>query len=306
MRPVNEARQAQREEVRQHNKKGTPMITGDDTGLMQVNQKGWNKLAEANKTSTYYNLDTFRAGRSSLRSLEKQTVGDVAGLQMLHLQCHLGLNAISWARLGANVTAVDFADSALEVARGLARDLNVDNIRFVASNVFDLPKNLDAAGQFDVAYTDYGVLSWLPDLSEWARVIAHFLKPGGIFHLVEIHPLLDAYAEVDGEMRPQPYLFTKGPTSLELATTYGDGFEGAPEVDTLTEFSWPWTIASVVNALIGAGLRIEALNEVPVDCRQRFSAMVPDPDEEFCWRLPGDPLPLSFTCSARKPAGTGE
>ncbi|SRR6266566_136467 len=275
------------------------MVTNTDRELMQKNQQGWNHLAAANVKSTYYNLETFRKGRSSLRSLERETVGDVSGRSFLHLQCHLGLNAISWARLGANVTAVDFAAEAIRVARELASDLAVD-MDFICSNIYDLPQVLDR--QFDIAYTDYGVLSWLPDLPGWAQVIAHFLKPGGIFHLVEIHPILGAFTEIDSELRLTPELFQEGPRAMEVSATYGDNYEDGPSVPKLTEHSWPWTVSSVVKALIGAGLRIEHMDEVPVDCRQRFKTMVPDAVEESCWRLPGDPLPLSFVCSARKPA----
>lgn len=274
------------------------MVTKVERDLMSINQQGWNKLATANVNSSYYELDAFRSGRSSLRSLEKETVGDVSGRSLLHLQCHLGLNAISWARLGAQVTAVDFADEALGVGRGLAADLGVD-VNFVCSNLYDLPEALD--GEFDIVYTDYGVLSWLPDLSTWAKVAAHFLKPGGVFHLVEIHPVLGAFEDVDGEMRLRPELFEEGPRGIEISATYGDTYEEGPSVNTLTEYSWPWSVSKVVTALIEAGLRIEAMREVPVDCRQRFSGMVPAPAEEGCWRLPGDPLPLSFSVSARKP-----
>jgi len=274
------------------------MVSTTERDLMETNQKGWNKIAIANVNSTYYNLDSFRNGRSSLRPTEIEALGDVAGKSLLHLQCHIGLNAISWARLGARVVAVDFAAEALGIGRQLADELNVD-IRFVESNIYDLPKILD--DQFDLAYTDYGVLSWLPDLNEWARVAAHFLKPGGVFHIVEIHPVLGAFEEVEGALKLRSELFETGPRDIELNATVSDGYEPGPAVPTLTEYSWPWTISSVVNALIGAGLRIERLHEVPIDCRQRFESMVRVEGAEGCWRLPGDPLPLSFACSARKP-----
>jgi ubiquinone/menaquinone biosynthesis C-methylase UbiE len=270
----------------------------DDRKRMESNQQGWNRRALAHLDSTYYNLDSFRAGKSSLRSLELAALGDVSGKDFLHLQCHIGLNAISWARLGANVTAVDFAEKALETGRDLAKGLNTD-IRFVNANIYDLPQVLE--GSFDIVYTDYGVLNLLPDLPGWAKVIAHFLKPGGVFHIVEIHPILGAFEEVDGELRLRSELFTSGPHENEVTITYGDEYEDARKIDAYKQYSWPWTISRVITTLIQAGLRIETFTEVPVDCRQRVSSMVRDEQDEGFWRLPGDPIPLSWTCSARKP-----
>lgn len=275
------------------------MITSTDHEHMRSNQRGWNLRVAAHANSTYYNLDEFRAGRSSLRRLELESVGDVAGKKFLHLQCHVGLNAISWAKLGAQVTAVDFAEEALALGRGLAADVGAD-VRFVHSNVFDLPKTMD--DRFDIVYTDYGVLGWLPDLGEWAKVVAHFLKPGGVFHLVEIHPITAAFTDADGDLKLTPLLFNDGPYDYEVTATYGDGYGQAEQIPSYTEYFWPYLTSSVITALMNAGLALEVFRETPVDCRQRFQSMVPDPDEEGCWRLPGDPIPLTFVVSARKPA----
>jgi ubiquinone/menaquinone biosynthesis C-methylase UbiE len=270
----------------------------DDRTRMQSNQQGWNRRALAHVDSTYYDLDAFRAGKSSLRSLERGALGDVSGKDFLHLQCHIGLNAISWARLGANVTAVDFADEALKIGRELAAGLNTD-INFVHANVFDLPQVLD--GSFDIVYTDYGVLHLLPDLNAWAKVVAHFLKPGGVFHIAEIHPILAAVEEVDGELKVRPEKLPSGPLEDEVSATYGDGYDDVQHIESYKQYSWLWSIPEIMGALIGAGLQIRTFTEVPVDCRQRFSTMVRDENDEGFWRLPGDPLPLSWTLSASKP-----
>jgi ubiquinone/menaquinone biosynthesis C-methylase UbiE len=272
----------------------------DDRTRMQSNQQGWNRRALAHLDSTYYDLDAFRAGKSSLRSLERAALGDVSGKDFLHLQCHIGLNAISWARQGANVTAVDFADEALKIGRELADGLNTD-INFVHANVFDLPNVLE--GSFDIVYTDYGVLHLLPDLSAWAKVVAHFLKPGGVFHIVEIHPILAAVEEADGALRVRPEKIPSGrPLEDEVDATYGDGYDDVQKIESYKQYSWLWTIPDIMGALIGAGLQIQTFTEVPVDCRQRFSTMVRDEHDEGFWRLPGDPIPMTWTCSASKPA----
>lgn len=272
--------------------------TVDDRGRMQANQAGWNRRAVAHLGSSYYDLDAFRAGEESLRPLEVSLLGDVAGKDFLNLQCHIGVNAISWARRGANVTAVDFAEEALEIGRDLAAGLKTD-ITFLQSNIYDLPKVLE--GSFDIVYTDQGTICYLPDLDGWAQVIAHFLKPGGVFHIVEIHPVLAAFDEVDGELRVRDYPIGTGPHENVISDTYGDEYGDAREIEPYTSYTWLWTIPEVMAALIGAGLRIEKFVEEPVDCRQRFKAMVRDERGRGLWRLPGDPIPMSWGVSARKP-----
>jgi hypothetical protein len=122
-----------------------------------------------------------------------------------------------------------------------------------------------------------------------------------VFHLVEIHPLVGAFAEEGGGLRLQPFIFETGPIESEVRSSYGDGYSDERGVAVHTEYFWPFTPATVMTALLEAGLVVEAYREVPVDCRQRFSQMVPDPVHAGCWRLPGDPIPLTFVISARRP-----
>lgn len=262
---------------------------------IESNHRGWNLRAQAHLSSTYYGLDTFRTGRSTLRPLEREEIGDVDGRSLLHLQCHIGTNTISLARMGARAVGVDIAENALDIARELARELDVDT-RFVHSNVYDLPEVLD--GQFDKVFTGYGTLTWLPDLPRWARVVAHFLKPGATVTIVEIHPILTLFDEIDGEPRLTRPLFGTRQVSREMTTSYADRLDDQVPVAPHTLHSWQWTVADLVNALIGAGLTIERLREVPIDARQRLPMMVADGDR--CWRIPGDPLPLSLTVVARR------
>ena len=135
----------------------------------------------------------FRAGGVRLRDDEIAAVGDVTGRSLLHLQCHFGIDTLSWARLGARVTGADFSPAAIRLARELADDLGFPDARFVESNLYDLPANLE--GTFDVVYTSRGVLGWLPDIRGWARVVAHFVAPGGTFFITEIHPVAQRLRE---------------------------------------------------------------------------------------------------------------
>lgn len=131
---------------------------------------------------------------------DRQRLGDVQDKSLLHLQCHFGMDTLSWARLGAKVTGVDFSEKAIDAAQSLAKEVGLE-ARFIGANLYDLPDLPDLGHeQFDIVIATYGVLSWLPDLDRWAKVVAHFLKPGGTFCLVEIHPNWGFIDEVDGRL----------------------------------------------------------------------------------------------------------
>ena len=153
---------------------------------MKNNRAHWNEITPIHAQSDFYDLEGFKKGRSSmLYPIEIDEMGDVGGKSLLHLQCHFGMDTLSWARLGAKVTGVDFSDKAIELACSLSKELNIE-ANFVLSNIYDLPENLK--GEFDIVYTSGGVLCWLHNLKRWAEIIAHFLKPGGFFYILEGHP----------------------------------------------------------------------------------------------------------------------
>jgi SAM-dependent methyltransferase len=265
----------------------------DDRERMASNRHAWDLRTHVHLGSTFYDVASFKAGRSTLRPLEQEELGDVQGRSLLHLQCHFGADTLSWARLGADVTGADFSPEAIATATALAAELDIP-ARFVCADLYDLPGVLD--GQFDIVVTTYGVLHWLPDMDRWARVVAHFLRPGGTFCLVEIHPIIGLFEEVEGRLDITGSLFDTGPFERETVRTYADDLALPPH----REYTWFWPVGRVVTALCGAGLRIERLRELPVDVRQRLPGMVHGDDGY--WRLPGDPLPLLFTCVATRPA----
>jgi 2-polyprenyl-3-methyl-5-hydroxy-6-metoxy-1,4-benzoquinol methylase len=151
----------------------------------EVNRKRWNELVDIHVKSDEYDLEGFIAGKNSLHSIELEALGDVSGKSLLHLQCHFGLDTLSWGRLGARVTGVDFSETAIELARSLAARIGVD-AEFICSNVYDFPKHLD--GKFDVVFTSYGALCWLHDMEAWAEIVSRYLRPGGTFFMAEFHP----------------------------------------------------------------------------------------------------------------------
>lgn len=162
------------------------MSDTNDTG-MQANRRHWDELVSIHLRSEFYDVASFVGGRSTLLSIESEEVGDVTDKTLLHLQCHFGMDTLSWARVGATVTGVDFSGEAVKAARRLADEVGLaERASFIESNIYALPDNL--SGQFDVVFTSYGVLGWLPDIEGWARVAAHFVKPGGFFYIAEVHP----------------------------------------------------------------------------------------------------------------------
>ena len=160
---------------------------------LRVNRDNWNERTPVHAGSDSYDLAGFKAGRITLTDVERREVGDVSGKTLLHLQCHFGLDTMSWARLGAKATGVDFSDDAITLASALNEELEL-GARFIRSNVYDLPNALDE--QFDVVFTSYGVLNWLPDIAGWAEVVSNHLKPAGVFYIVEFHPFAAVFEGV--------------------------------------------------------------------------------------------------------------
>jgi len=270
---------------------------------IEANRALWNCWTRINLASSFYDVEGFAAGRGrDLDPIALAGPGDVRGRSLLHLQCHFGMDTIRWARHGARVTGVDFSPAAIAAARALAARMDVD-ATFVESDLHDLPARLD--GRFDVVFTSHGVLGWLPDLERWAQVIAHFLAPGGVFFIVEVHPLLlifnDRLAEPDLRLL-YPYFHGPEPLREEHAGCYS-----APDAPiTSVEHAWLHTLSDVLGALLRAGLRIEAFDEYPFLGWAFFPWMQQGADG--WWRLPEPPalplgsrsLPLMFSLRARK------
>ena len=153
---------------------------------LDINRKLWDNKVPIHVKSDFYALENFLKGETSLTKIELEALGSaVAGKKLLHLQCHFGMDTLSWARLGAQVTGVDFSPKAIRQARKLAKQIG-QKARFVESDIYSLKENL--AGKFDIVFTSFGTIGWLPDLEKWADVIAHFLKKGGVFYIADFHP----------------------------------------------------------------------------------------------------------------------
>lgn len=266
-----------------------------------ANQRLWDRWTEIHAQSAFYDVASFLDGRDPIRLSpeERADVGPVEGRTLLHLQCHFGLDTLSWARLGAVVTGADLSPNAIALARELADRLDLP-ARFIQANLYDLPTHLD--GTFDIVYTSRGVLGWLPDIRGWARVVARYVRPGGIFFITEIHPVALALADEGvgpGELRlGYPYWEHAESIRIEAQGSYAD-----PTADTtgLVEHGWDHGLGEIVTALIEAGLVIELLREHDF-CAWELPFLVRSDDGR--WRLPpdaGGELPLFFSLRARKP-----
>ena len=159
----------------------------DNTNYFETNKATWNKKVAVHAQSEMYNMAGFKKGETSLMPYELKALPDVKGKSLLHLQCHFGQDTMSWSRLGAKSIGVDISDKAIDLAKDLSKELQLDT-KFVCCNVLDTSKHISET--FDIVYTSYGTIGWLPDLKPWARMISERLKPGGVFYIVEFHPIL--------------------------------------------------------------------------------------------------------------------
>lgn len=264
--------------------------TDDHAAYFAANRAGWNLRTEAHKTSAFYDVASWKAGRTSLNPVELREVGEVVGCSLLHLQCHFGQDTLSWARLGAQVTGCDLSDRAIEYARELAAELEIP-AHFVCCNVYDLPQYLE--GQFDIVFTSYGTIGWLPDLDRWAAVVRHFLRPGGVFYMVDFHPVVWMFD--DGmEVLKYPYIGSEV-IETEQVGTYADRQASI----RYKEYGWNHSLSEVINSLIRQGLRIEFLNEYdysPYDC---FDKTVRGDDGNYRIRGLEGIIPMVYSIQAR-------
>ena len=225
-----------------------------NANYFNVNRKTWNRKTAVHAASDFYNLKNFKEGKNSLNSYELQALNDVRGKTLLHLQCHFGQDTLSWSRLGAKCTGVDISDESIKLAINLAHELDL-KADFICSNVLDIDKTV--TGEFDIVFTSYGVIGWLPDLKPWAKGIASKLKSGGVFYMLEFHPIAWMF-DYTGKKPKMRYGYNQKEVIYEeYKGTYAD-----EEADIISkEYCWNHSIGEVVNALIEAGLNISFLNE---------------------------------------------
>lgn len=258
---------------------------------LDINKNSWNARVEPHLESDFYFVDEFLKGRNSLNSIELDLLGDVKGKSILHLQCHFGQDSISLSRMGAKVTGVDLSDKAIDAAKDLAKQCGTDT-EFICTDVYNLPNVLNE--KFDIVFTSYGTIGWLPDLDQWANVVSHFLKPDGEFVMAEFHPVVWMY---DDDFNGVAYnYFNEKPIIETSEGTYAD-----TSADIVQDYiSWNHPLSDVLQSLINKNLVLENFREFdwsPYSCFRHVEEF-----EKGKWRITkfGNKIPMVYAIKAKK------
>ena len=259
------------------------------------NQEYWDEIAPFHYNS--YGLDKLKKGKSRIEDVQKKDLYPVAGKELLHLQCHIGSDSVSLALDGANVTGVDFSEQSIKIAQKLNDECGTD-VSYIHSNIYDLPQVLTK--QFDIVYTSKGVLAWLKDIRRWAGIVSHFLKPGGIFYILEIHPvkfLFDDTLENELKIKYSYFHYTEPLTWDDDYPDYAD----KTYVPKSRSYEWNWSISDIVTAILDPGLNIISLKEYDSLFYNGHPGMVKD--SNGWWYLPKykNMIPFTFSLKAEKP-----
>ncbi|WP_207592472.1 methyltransferase domain-containing protein [Halomontanus rarus] len=264
-----------------------------DEDPIETNRAKWEEYAEIHPETEYYDVPGFVAddSRSTLQPPERELLGDLSGRSLVHLQCHIGLDTLSWARAGASVVGVDFATTAIETAREIRDEAGLtDDAEFVRCDVFDAPETLDR--EFDVVFASYGVLCWIPDVDRWAEAAASLCRPGGTVFLADFHPILDVF-EWDLTLRDDRSYFREESIRYEEEGTYADW---DASVENAAAYEWQHGLGEIVTAFARAGLRVDTLREYPIANFRAFDSMIECGKNRY--RIDGDPLPLVYALAA--------
>jgi SAM-dependent methyltransferase len=252
-----------------------------------LNRANWEERAALHVGPRGYDLASHRAGKGKLDAIVEAELGSVAGLRILHLQCHIGDDTIALAQRGAaEIVGVDFSPASIAAARALAAELGLANARFVESDVLEAARALPEAGGFDLVFTTWGTITWLPDLPAWARTVAHFLRPGGVLYFADAHPSAlvfdDMGGATDADGRPAwfiPY-FERAQLPLDDKIDYADP---STPLSASRTIQWMHPLADVFAALRAAGLRVDELREHPRLTWRLFPSLVRDLDGLWTW-----------------------
>jgi SAM-dependent methyltransferase len=269
---------------------------------LDANRAQWDERVPLHVASEFYDQSKLRAGHGELYPIEEAGLAEffpegLEGKRVLHLQCHFGADSLVLAQRGATVVGVDFSKPAVQQARALATEVGLaDRSRFIEANVYELRHILPEPESFDVVYTTWGTIGWLPDVAEWARLIAWYLKPGGVLYFVDGHPSAWVFDDATGAIEMTYAYDSEGAVDvIDDGTSYAA--EGVVTENTKT-FEWMHPLSETVTALLDAGLSIEAFREHYEVPFKMFDTLVESPGKMFTW--PDKKwLPLSLSILAR-------
>ncbi len=258
---------------------------------IEINKQSWNKRTAVHLTSDFYDVAGFLEGNTSLNDIELGLLGDIKGKSVLHLQCHFGQDTLSLGRLGATVTGVDLSDKAIESANELAKKANIA-ATFVCCDIYDLPTHLHE--KFDIVFTSYGTIGWLPDMDKWANIVSTFLKPEGKFVFVEFHPVVWMF---DDNFDKVAYNYFNAGAIFETENgTYTDR-----EAAITNEYvMWNHGIGEVVHNLLKNGLVIHSLDEFDYSPYNCFKETIMIEPKKYRIKHMDNKLPMVYAIVAQK------
>jgi len=261
---------------------------------IEKNKSAWNLKTDLHTKSEFYDVPGFINGKSSLNPIELDLLKDVQGKDVLHLQCHFGMDTLTLARMGAKATGVDLSDKSINYARDLNNQLGLD-AEFICSNVYDLNDDvLDK--KFDIVFSSYGAIPWLEDLDKWAEIISHYLKPGGIFVFAEFHPVVWMF---DDNFTHLAYNYFKEEAIIEFEeSSYANPDDTYSEkVETI---SWNHSLSEVITSLLGSGLTLTHFGEYDYSPYKCFRHMAEVEEGKYHIQPLGRNCPIAYSIIAKK------
>jgi SAM-dependent methyltransferase len=266
-------------------------MDSSENNYVEINKQSWNGRVDAHIKSEFYGVEEFIKGKTSLQEIELNLLGDIKNKSILHLQCHFGQDTISLSRMGAKATGIDLSDKAIESAKDLNATTKTD-ASFICCNVYDLPQHLNE--EFDIVYTSYGTIGWLPDMDKWANVVSTFLKPGGKFIFVEFHPVVWMF---DDYFKEVGYNYFNTGAIVETENgTYADRNAALKSEYVM----WNHGMAEVINSLIKHNLEINLLEEFdysPYNCFKETTEFAP---RKFHIKHLDNKIPMVYSIVATK------
>ncbi len=261
------------------------------TDYLNINKDSWNKRAELHVDTDFYDVEGFTKGKTSLQDIELKLLGDIKGNSLLHLQCHFGMDTLSLERMGASCTGIDFSDKAIKAANELRDELGM-NSDFICSDLYSLPDVLDK--KYDIVFTTYGTIGWLPDIDKWAKIVSRYLKPDGKFVFAEFHPFIWMY---DDDLNYIKYSYFNSTPIVETETgSYAD-----KNNEMKTKFvSWNHGLGEVISSLINNGLHILDFKEYNYSPYNIFGEMESLDEGKYIIPKFGDKVPLVYSVLATK------
>jgi SAM-dependent methyltransferase len=257
------------------------------------NKETWNKKVGVHLNSDFYDVSSFLKGKTSLNSYELDELGIIKDKTLLHLQCHFGLDTLSLSRLGAKCTGIDISNEGIKQAKKINKEAGLDAV-FIESNVYDVSKNISQ--KFDIVFTSYGVIGWLPDLTTWAEIIASKLTINGFFYMIEFHPIVWMFDYLKNPPKMSYAYLNKEVIYEEYEGTYTNSTSKIKS----KEYSWNHGLGEVVSALSKAGLQIEYLHEFEKSPYNCFTEMEKTEDGMFILKEFQKQFPLLFSIKAIK------